>query len=60
MASMKFSGLIDQNHSMRTADATSSYVKWKIVRRERDSLQRKKKIKPEIILHSTGRYHGAA
>ena len=58
MASMKFSGLIDQNHSMRTADATSSYVKWKIVRR--DSLQRKKKIKPEIILHSTGRYHGAA
>ena len=36
MASMKFSGLIDQNHSMRMAAATSSYVKWKIVRRERE------------------------
>ena len=38
MASMKFSGLIDQNHSMRMAAATSSYVKWKIVRRERETL----------------------
>ena len=35
MASMKFSGLIDQNHSMRMAAATSSYVKWKIVGMER-------------------------